>query len=184
MTNEQDMLKHCKELTELLKDCRDSKLLANIADLTEHIRIMVRTDAYKSNKYRMWLHFKDDVTGETYWKSYRVIKLEWTEDGQLKATGTSEGKGSITMPIDGKKSILERCIGIQDRTGTDIYEGDLLGESADDKDLIEICWSSSLASFMVDTYSNTGGNLVSCHKKELSKLVVVGNIHEYTGEDL
>lgn len=28
MTNEQDMLWHCKELAELLKDCGDSRLLA------------------------------------------------------------------------------------------------------------------------------------------------------------
>lgn len=179
MTNEQDMLYHCKELFELLKDCGDSKLRADVADLYEHIRTMVQTEAYKSNKYRLWLHFKDDVTGETYWKSYRVIKLEWTEDGQLKATGTREGKGSITMPVDGKKSILERCIGIQDRNGTDIYEGDLLGESGD---LREICWSNSLASFMIDKYPITDGMLDSCRKKELSNLVVVGNIHEYEAE--
>lgn len=179
MTNEQEMLKHCKELAVLLKDCGDSKLQADVADLYEHIRIMVQTEAYKSNKYRLWLHFKDDVTGETYWKSYRVINLEWTEDGQLKATGTRGGKGSITMPVDGKKAILERCIGIQDRNGTDIYEGDLLGES---DNLLEVCWSNSLASFMVDKYPTTDGNLDSCHKKEPSKLVIVGNIHEYKAE--
>lgn len=56
--------------------------------------------------------------------------------------------------------------------------GDLLGESKEDDEFVEICWCDTLASFMCDIYPETYGNLETCDAGYLAKLEIIGNIHE------
>lgn len=74
--------------------------------------------------------------------------------------------------------VIEQCTGLTDRNGRLIFEGDLLGESKEDDEFVEICWCGTLASFMCDIYPESYGNLETCDIEYLAKLEIIGNIHE------
>ena len=76
--------------------------------------------------------------------------------------------------------IIERCIGLADRNGTPIYEGDLLGDSENSEALFEVCWCPGIASFMLDEYppEEASGNLHAIFEESLNKMVIVDNVHE------
>ena len=92
--------------------------------------------------------------------------------------------GRITkMDVDEETKIIEQSTGLKDKNGITVFCGDVLKDNSDA--LLEVCWCSTLASFMLDEYSYdengeyTGsGNLDSIRAAEVQEMEIVGNIHE------
>ena len=81
-------------------------------------------------------------------------------------------------------SIFEQCIGLHDKAGSLVFDGDIL---QDGNKLWEVCWSQSLCSFMLDDYEyDANGNYIgsgnlesfASDNWETLDMLVVGNIHE------
>ena len=128
-----------------------------------------------TEKFRIWHIADEEYLDPDY---YEICFI--SPDGELHiGMHVWSGIQDEFQTIPQSDVIIERCIGLADRNGTLIYEGDLLGDSENDEALFEVCWSPGLASFMLDEYppEEASGNLHAIFEESLNKMVVVDNIH-------
>lgn len=131
------------------------------------------TDEIKAIKERLMFRVWDE-----HKKSYRD-DYDIQKDGQVTLRNMFNGF-DITKHPD--SFTIEQCTGIRDKNGKLVFLGDVLSENGK---LLEVCWSPSIASYMLDDYmyNEAGeyegyGNLYTIHDTEIAEMEVIGNIHE------
>lgn len=127
-------------------------------------------------KFRVWDKKDQEYLDPDYYEEFAI-----TPDGVIHVGLTVDNDVCDEFqPIPPESLIIEQCTGLTDKNGNLIYEGDLLGTSKDDEVFTEIYWCDINSCFMCETPCKTHGKLEPCHKANMAKLEITGNIHVLT----
>jgi len=133
-------------------------------------------------KFRAW-----DVYGK---KMHAVKEISWNDERPMDGL-LNDNEGGLFRAylnedclVDGKYPeyfILMQFIGLHDKNGTPIYEGDILQPIfvGRKKSLYEVCWDKGSASFYLKPlWKEEGGYLLYRNGEGYSPYEVIGNIYE------
>jgi uncharacterized phage protein (TIGR01671 family) len=107
-------------------------------------------------------------------KMWSVSSIRFDE-GKVYLSETDDLSPDTYAKINDKELKLMQYIGLKDRNGKEIYEGDILGNEEISSGVVE--WNNSMSQFRVASISN-GSKIFALLEIELEYNWVIGNIYE------
>lgn len=124
-------------------------------------------------KYRAW-HRKDK-------KMYPVCRLNWIENWQFQEIPSvmiPDNRANYPHYIPGKDIDLMESVGIKDRTGKEIFDGDIVKTYGTDMEILQVYFNQSVAMFCLKRQTSNGTSYTGFHYYRGSQMEVIGNIYD------